>query len=91
VLVIYGARENFHSAAISVKPEDATRLAEAILNLLSQPEKCRKLKEKSQELIKQFSWRAVTQKELNTLKRALDPKNNQRARVMSACSGVLWG
>jgi len=60
-------RENFYSSAVFVKPQDAEELAQAILTLLSNPEKRKKLKEKGRRLVKQFSWDDVAKKELAVL------------------------
>jgi len=61
-------KENFHSAAVFVEPEDVKGFAQAILALLSNPEKCRKLEKRGQKLVKQFSWETVAKKELEVLK-----------------------
>jgi len=61
-------RENFHSAAVFVEPQNPNQLAQAILTLLSDPEKRKKLTYKGQKLVKQFSWDAVAEKELEILK-----------------------
>jgi glycosyltransferase involved in cell wall biosynthesis len=65
-------KENFHSAAIFVEPKDAKGLAQAILALLSDPDKCRKLKKRGQRLVKQFSWEAVAKKELKVFKSVIE-------------------
>ena len=57
-------KENFHSAAVFVEPKNVEGLAQAILTLLSDPEKCRKLKKRGQRLVKRFSWEAAAKKEL---------------------------
>lgn len=61
-------KENFHSAAVFVEPKDVKGLAKAILALLSDPEKCRKLKKRGQRLVKQLSWDTVAKKELEVFK-----------------------
>jgi len=40
-------KENFHSAAVFVDPKDVEGFAQAILTLLSDPEKCKKLKKRT--------------------------------------------
>jgi len=61
-------KENFHSAAVFVEPKDVKGLAQAILALLSDPKKRRKLKKRGQTLVKRFSWEAVAKKELEVFK-----------------------
>jgi glycosyltransferase involved in cell wall biosynthesis len=57
-------KENFKSAAVLVKLNNAKDLAEAILILLSDPEMCKKLEKKGKQLAEHFSWDKVAQKEL---------------------------
>ena len=66
-------RENFHSAAVFVEPQNPSQLAQAILTLLSNPEKRRKLACKGQKLVKQFSWDTVAEKELKVLRSVINP------------------
>lgn len=61
-------KENFHSAAVFVEPNNPKELAKTILALFSDPETCRKLKKRSQRLVKQFSWDNVAKKELDVFK-----------------------
>ena len=65
-------KENFDSAAVFVEPEDAEGFAQAILTLLSDPEKCRELREKGQKLVRQFSWDSVAKKELKIFRSVLE-------------------
>ena len=61
-------RENFLSAAVFVNPKDIQGLAQAILGLLSDPEKCEKLREKGKVLAKRYSWDVVAKKEFEVFK-----------------------
>lgn len=75
-------KENFHSTAVFVEPKNVDGLVQAILALLSDPEKRRRLKIRGQGLVKRFSWEAVTKKELEVLKSVLsswDVKQNARS------------
>jgi len=64
-------QENFHSAAIFVKPRDVEGLAEAIIALLTDDEKCKELAEKGQQLAPSFSWENVARKELEVIQSVL--------------------
>jgi len=63
-------REYYESAAVFVPPNDAQRLAQAILFLLLNPEQCRELKKKGQALARSLSWKKVAMKEFEALKNA---------------------
>lgn len=58
-------RENFLSAAVFVSSEDSQGLAEAILDLLSDPKKRRTLSANGKKLARQYSWESVAEKELS--------------------------
>lgn len=64
-------RENFQSTAIFVKPTDIEGLAQAIINLLADGEERRRLGERGQRLVNQFSWENVAEKELKVLQSVL--------------------
>lgn len=61
-------KENFQPAALFVEPENVGELTQAILALLSDPEKHRRLEKRGKKLIKQFSWETVAKKELEVFK-----------------------
>ena len=61
-------KENFHSAAVFVKPNDVEGFAQAILSLSLDPDKCRELKRRGKKLVKQFSWETVAEKKLEIFK-----------------------
>jgi glycosyltransferase involved in cell wall biosynthesis len=63
-------REVYSSAALFVKPSDSASLAQAVLFLLSNPEKRSELQAKGQRLAKHFSWEEVAKKELEVMKAA---------------------
>jgi glycosyltransferase involved in cell wall biosynthesis len=60
-------KENFHSTAVFVTPGDVGGLAQSVLDLLSDPEKCRELAENGQKLVERFSWDVVAERELSIL------------------------
>jgi glycosyltransferase involved in cell wall biosynthesis len=60
-------RENFRSAAVFVKPNDAEGLAQAIITLLNDDTQCKKLGERGLKLARSFSWANVARKELEVL------------------------
>jgi glycosyltransferase involved in cell wall biosynthesis len=60
-------KENFHSTAVFVTPGDVGGLAQTVLDLLSDPEKCRELAENGQKLVERFSWDVVAERELSIL------------------------
>jgi len=62
-------REVFSSAAIFVQPRNVDSLTDAILLLLSSPEKRSHLQEKGKSLVNRFSWKEVARKEFEVLKR----------------------
>lgn len=62
-------KENFHSAAVFVEPKNVEELAQAMLALLSDPEKRRKLKKRGRRLIKRFSWEAVAKKRTRSFRK----------------------
>jgi len=64
-------KENFHSVAIFVEPRDADGLAQAIMSLLADEEKRKRLGEKGKNLALQFSWENVAKKELKVLQSVL--------------------
>jgi len=64
-------KENFHSTAIFVKPRDVDGFAQAIMTLLNDEEKRKRLGEKGKNLARQFSWENVAKKELKVLQSVL--------------------
>jgi glycosyltransferase involved in cell wall biosynthesis len=82
-------KENFHSAAIFVPPRDPEALTQAILDLLSDPEKRKKLTENGQTLVERFSWEAVAEREFKILSSISRPQShiehNFSARKCSSC------
>lgn len=61
-------KENFGSAAVFVKPQDAEGLAQAVLALLSDSKKRRELQKRGKRLAERFSWEAVARKELEVIR-----------------------
>ena len=64
-------KENFHLAAVFVKPKDVDDLAQTIMNLLADDEKRKMLGERGRSLARQFSWENVAKKELKVLQNVL--------------------
>jgi len=66
-------RENFGSAAILAKVGDEKGLAQAMLDLMLNPEECEQVRERGRQLVQQLSWANVAKKELRILESAIKP------------------
>lgn len=68
-------REAFSSAALFVQPKNVQSLTEALIFLLSHPEKAKELQEKGKKLAYHYSWNQVAAKEFAVLSKACNLKD----------------
>ena len=60
-------KEFYSSTAVFAEPRNIESFAQAIVSLLSNPEKCDELREKGKKLVEQFSWSGAAAKEYDVL------------------------